>query len=833
VLSQELRDFHGKQIQRKVHLRGSDTTIKNLEAEVRAWGPIGRTLGIHQKLEKIVDGLETKKAEGKITPDEFDSKVVAAQQQFVKRTYVAARKHGLAEPAYVQHIPDNRLRASNFTAGHKAMAAPHQTKYSLFDQGIQNTTPDAYDQGIARTIKRNTNWDTAANIMERHAEKWSRGKAGGGRTAKKLAEEIDDKKLDHRDWRIVDVGLFRKEAQKIDNVENPDADLEHTGDQRLADALSNHTYTIGDAKQAAFQKDSRYVVIPAGAADELAALAKPSGAGLRTIQKVQGIQSKVLLNTNPTFVPIQVLQNTIGATAALRGNLMAFINSHREWRKLPEDSKHVIAEQVGQSVSDSHAYIPKYGSTVDNSLTRGYNKVFNSDQVLKYRQGFLNPLNWNPWMDGKQNLAFRRTVFINEAKRNAGKRMGTNAEAARKGMPPIMDVLKMEPGPAKAKALREIEPEIVKVAEHINDWMGDFTRYTARERKYLRSFLLFYGFLRFATKLAFYTLPVKHPIATAIGAKLGTLHNDEVIDLLSNQAAQQGVSKKEAEEELRKNGFPDSFGRIYLTDDGKLRSIDLARLNPLSSPLVEAAGNPKQAAFGLLSPALQALADLGYGKSSFTGKDLNTQGFYSNSRHKPTIGLGESARYVTRTLSRTAWPVRAADDILSDRPQGDDSLPILRDRPLVPMNNSEREKYDRWIESHKTAGTRAMRLVPLTSRPDSLPLAISGSASSKKFHALEKQKQKLLAAKPAKKGDQGRWAIYLYKDSKGKKVYGLTPAAVKISDATYKLKKKPTTKTIRPAKTEEQKLLDKIKRLNEGSPVDDQLDKIRKMQAGY
>ena len=65
-------------------------------------------------------------------------------------------------------------------------------------------------------------------------------------------------------------------------------------------------------------------------------------------------------------------------------------------------------------------------------------------------------------------------------------------------------------------------------AQAVRDYLGDYSTYTAKERRTLGRFTMFYGFTRYALRLAFYTMPVKHPIMTAIGLELGKLHDDEL-----------------------------------------------------------------------------------------------------------------------------------------------------------------------------------------------------------------------------------------------------------------------------------------------------------------
>ena len=65
-------------------------------------------------------------------------------------------------------------------------------------------------------------------------------------------------------------------------------------------------------------------------------------------------------------------------------------------------------------------------------------------------------------------------------------------------------------------------------AEHVDSLLGNWMTYTNAERRVFSRFTMFYGFVRFSTKLTFYTMPIHHPIMTSILAKLGQLQRDEL-----------------------------------------------------------------------------------------------------------------------------------------------------------------------------------------------------------------------------------------------------------------------------------------------------------------
>lgn len=248
-----------------------------------------------------------------------------------------------------------------------------------------------------------------------------------------------------------------------------------------------------------------------------------------------------------------------------------------------------------------------------------------------------------------------------------------------------------------------------RMAESVRDFLGDYQTYTARERRTLGRSVMFYGFLRFSLRFTFYTMPVKHPLMTAIIGQLGKLQTEEVRRLLGG------------------NEMPWSMGKFYYSSGGELKSINVARANPFLNTVTELDLNRNlldQVRNGIrfLPPVYVALLDQAFSKSSFTNKDYRVQGEptgrslgdYGNTRLR--IFLNDMARLnaIYREVDKAA---------AGGRPQGDDSL--LGDRPtqwvrgdiVAGVETTAREFEGRggfW-------GSIRRGVLPLTGQPDDSP----------------------------------------------------------------------------------------------------------------
>lgn len=681
-----VREFVQREQARDVRVLADDTTgLGGHRAEMRRWQPLGRTLGEHKKLDAQLQRIADRVDDGSLKPKAAEELTVRAETQFLNRVKQRATELDLPAPVYVEHRPTTRVRYSDYTAGgSRAVQGPKKTKYTLFDEGRYDTSPQAYEAGQARTLKRTVNWETAADILEDNSPK-----DGRGLSLRDAQDYIARENLDPNDWDVIDMNILRKKPDR----DRPDdrggmGDIENVD---IHEALGRATVDLsGDTAQ--FRQGQRtFAVVPRAVTKELKSATAPSGAFKRTVQKIQGGTSSVILNTNPLFVPVQVASNAILAVPGSRGRVLTA--PARRWHKrLDPDTKAMVDEFLGSSPSADLTRAPRYGAAADNGFGRFLQSLSDSRTVNAARESKLNPLTWNRRMDEAQNRVFRSNAFYARLERDLQRPVsGAVAEAQE-----LAEALRMPAGPAKVARLRQLEPQIEVYAKHVDDMLGNWTRYTVAERNLGRSALLFYGFMRFATKLALYTLPVKHPVATNIIRQLGQLNNEEVVDFLGSEflKRERGYTREEVERAIRAEMLKQFGGRMYFRNGDGIGYVDLGRVSPLTSPIFDLLSDPRQGSFGLLSPVLGSSVKALLGEKA-SGAKVNVKGLFSAYDEKPPIGLEEAVRIVGRDTFRLSPALRALDDALADGMQGDDSLPLVNDRPLRAVTDREKKKLKR------------------------------------------------------------------------------------------------------------------------------------------
>lgn len=640
----------------------------------------------------------------RISREEFDT-----PDEYVGAVRAAAEKQGLAEGGYFPARPRPQGVFSAFAAGagDRAVAGAKRTTGALAATGRRDLDPAQLVTALATNLKRGTNWNTVADIWETNSPKWARNAP-----IEQLRREIDARNLDPQDWVVVDMRQFRDDAARAADDELDAGDLpEDAGG--LHNAINTNTYTVEGVPAYFKGTGGRFTLVPRAVAAELQAGTAPAGTLGRTIGKVQGQTSRVLLHTNPTFVPVQVISNSALTAGMAPRAIVRSLKARRWYRDLASGDREIVDAYIGVSPAQDAGRSARYGAAPEGRLARGWAAFIDSPRMLKWERSGFNPLTWNPYFDSKQNAAFRKAVLYDTLHRQRAKQIGRDARAFHEAVPPVLDVLKMPAGPEKAAALRAIEPQIEKAAARVDKILGNYTAYTVKERRFVKRAVLFYGFLRWSMQFTFHTLPVEHPIAVSIATKLGQLQREEVIQLLADEAASKGIgSQEEVEKLLRAGHMPYVFGRVWLTVDGELEYIDTTRINPMLNPLMDALEDPFLAAGGLMSPALQAVADVIYGKSAFKRTDLK------NSDGEKLEGT-DRLRYIGGSLSRLAFPVRVGEKLLTEGEQGDEALPLISPAPREPKSPDAKARA---VQKEQERGSDREvlldQLIPVRSRRD-------------------------------------------------------------------------------------------------------------------
>lgn len=750
VLTPQLAEYHVKQLARKDRIRAKDDTLNTVDADVREWQPLARTLGESHWLDERLEEIDAQRSREELTDPEAEDARRQVKQRFVERMRSRAQEEGLPEPVYVLHRPRRTQGFSDYApGGAKTVAAPRKTEYRLFDEGRADTTGAAYEQGVARTIKRSVNWNTVNDIIDRAAPAWGKGK-----TIEQLRREVDQRALDPRDWVVVDVGTIRRHRDEAGDREDRTDELESTGDKRIGKAVEEATVDLADAHAKFKATNKRLMMVPRAVGDELRGMTRPSGKLGRTIQKVQGTTSRAILSTSPLYVPVQVASNALLATTGTLGrNVVEMLPGRSVYRKLDPDTKEYVDELIGVSPSQDMGRIPRYGAvSPENKIVAGFQALADSDTVQAARSSAFNPLTWNRRGDEAQNNYFRRATFQALLKKQNSRELARHANAVIGELPDLIELLKMPTGPEKVRLLRENEHRFEQVAGQVDDLLGNWTRYTVTERKLLRTSLLFYGFLRFATKLTFYTLPVQHPIAASVLAKVGQLESEETVDLLTREFLKENkdYSPEEVERAIRTEMLSQIGGRLYYADGGKLSYVDTAKINPLGGPLTDFLADPRRGSFGLISPVLQSAINGALGEDIATKAKITTKGALPEFGQKSDRGAGEIARIIARDSVRMVPALRALDEAVApaDEVQGDDSLPFLNDRPLTPRTPGQERKIAKKLKDRpqSAAGRAAKTTVTPVNRNDRTSLdRVKDSANfpqlekvTRQIHAMER-----------------------------------------------------------------------------------------------
>jgi hypothetical protein len=697
VFTPELRAFVEGEAERAQRLADLDPSFGEVAGEARRLRPQADALGIPHPYSETRATIAHLRERGQITTAQADRQLAELEQMrpqlerdFAAQVREAAAQQGLPEPGFITHRPRPGKSNVAYTAGQGARAAgaPRRSEMALLRMGRVDTTAQALFDSYATNIRRGVNWRLVADQAEAHAVpvtltdvRRTTGRATAkpdNLTAEEMLRVLEAKGLDPRDFALYQPGRRRAlGADAHGNLTELDKGLD------LPEADS-------------FRGMSGYLALPRPAFEAIAGSVHTPSVGGRLLDKAMGAQSALLLGTSPAWLQAQVAANAFLTGFGVRGNVADIVNAQRWWHGLPEDERRAMDEMLGQGPAE-HAQTMHMGSVIDdrNALTATW-RAFKSTPFMQ-RLGRGNPMNLLFRADDAQNKFFKRAVLYSHAKREAYAKMGRDVGQLAAAQERATHLLRLPPTDLLDAIVKDPQA-LERQAQAALDVLGDYSRYTARERATLKRSVLFYGFLRYAVRTAFYTLPVKHPVAAALTAELANLHNDEVRDLLGGPEA------------------PWAYSRIFFGKGDHLRSVDLARINPVSNPLLDVSQEGPKALGSLISPVAAAVADQVYGTKAFTGRRFTGHG-------SAEYGSGDDqdarARIFVDELASAIAPYRIAK-AATQRGQvvSDDSL-LFSPRPIEHKTARGRQSAAEKVAARgSTADVLASQLVPFVPKPD-------------------------------------------------------------------------------------------------------------------
>ena len=633
-------------------------------------------------------------------------------EAYIARTQEAAKEAGAEAPGYFPSRKREQVRFSSFAAGgSKAVQPDRRYTGKLFREGREDASPTTYLQGVAQGIKRKYNWNLVADTFDAHTVPWGRDK-----TITQLEDELVRRGVDPASvafWNARRYREARSEWEKADGSFDERAAGEEPVAAGVGEAVRQASIDGGRLATApeAFRSTRGWSIVPKALYDEVHADTKPSGPFARSLDVVKGKQARIMLGLSPAWLQFQVASNGLLTGLAGTGPLDMLKANVVWWRSLTDEQKAAVEPYVGVGpFSDSYDQT-RLGASTNAGIVNAYRAFKEHEFWHKPRKGGksvrdLNPLDVLFRIDNAQNNAFRRAVLYSQVKRDAYERMGGRIRAIQSDQDGLVRMLTLGPQDAMQKVLRD-PAALERHARHVNDFLGDYMTYTAKERRWLQRNIMFYGFLRHSLRLTFYTMPAKHPLLASVMGQLGRMQTEEVRRLLGGDE------------------LPWALGKFYSVKDGKLKSIDVSRSNPALNTITSMRG--PSSLVGLTPPLFVALANQAYSKSSFRQRAFRVRG-ETQGRKDSEYSVEDRARVFAEEILSLAAPYRAVKKATSTGPEGDDSSLLLGRRPtnyvradiVAGINRDQARRPSSFVDR------LLLELAPLVPRDDFSP-EIAGS----------------------------------------------------------------------------------------------------------
>lgn len=465
-----------------------------------------------------------------------------------------------------------------------------------------------------------------------------------------------------------------------------------------------------------FVRTNDVFLMSKAAHDELKALGHQAKSPEVWARRFAHYPQTALLALNPAWYQFQRVNDLLAAGAG--GSLLETRELQRLRAGLDPDSRDTLAAMAGGNMSRD-MLTPMTGQKLgrmarildENPTMRDALASPNPASALLLRAAHDAPTKLLR-SDAKLTQGFRERQYLHDLGVVA-KRMDKGVAEIHKAYAPLGHALKTGDAELLGKLLKD--PAYQKVlegaAERTARIHGDWSTYTAREQR-LKHYAAFYGFLRYATKMALYTLPVAHPYIGAMIAQLGNAGADYAKSIIGPD-------------------MPYGLGALY-NKDGSIIA-DFSRANPLVGPLFSI-DRPEQL-LSLATPLAGIVLNHVMGQPLALSDAANSYSKRYTSHGNPdsTAPLGgifgeARTRILGQQLLRLLGP-GAEWQRFDGRQQSSDSLPWDR-RYLVDTSTSQTKQVD-IDERNKAAAGGISGLAHNT-----LPLLFPGS--SKNVAALGK-----------------------------------------------------------------------------------------------
>ncbi len=578
-------------------------------------------------------------------------KETAAQREAAVLAAAKAVHPNLVAPA---HIP-SRLEADGITMPRSGpqfdknpLSAAKRRKGIVYELGRQDKQLSLVEQQVSASLVRGARLEAESHVLGEsgiafRAEADARGFLRGlGYTTDKevakagLALHSPQSGLAHAD--IASPRLTRKTKRPLKS--SPEGDYVRTGD---------------------------VFVLPKSVKRELDAIGHKPSTPAKILRTLAHLPQTALLALNPSWWQFQRVNDGVALAA---GGALHHLPTLRKVRKgLSPDAREMLHTMAGGSMS--RQMLTPHSTQELGRMQRIL------DEAPTYRDALAHERPATALLlraaHNVPTVLLRSDAAITGAAREmqlihnlgiVGRKMDDDVAAVSRAFGPIGNAFKTGDVALAEKLLTDprYKAQLEDAAARLYKIHGNWHAYTASEKS-ARSAFAFYGFLRYATKMALYTLPVQHPHVAMLIAQLGEMGARDAKEIIGPD-------------------LPYGLGALY-NSDGTI-AADLTRANPLLGPafsvtkpeqLVSLATPLAGIALNYITGQPTALSDSseGYVKQ-YTARgspdDHNIGGLFSETRGR--IGADQ--------LLSLLGPYREWKRF-DGRPQSSDSLPWDR-KPL-------------------------------------------------------------------------------------------------------------------------------------------------------
>jgi hypothetical protein len=529
--------------------------------------------------------------------------------EYEARVAAAAAEHGLRPPAYVpsRFERDGAPVEGVYKAPPGSLGNPLSKgrKGTLYDLGREDTTLGDVARVVAAEKRRGSMYAAEGRVLEQHGIPF------------------------------VNDAVARKWAEQHGLKWEKDGDQQYRIWQQAAHAK-------GDPPPPVW-------VVPPAVADELKALNKREADGPSKLAVLSHGPQAVILATRPAWFGFQRINDAVALLLGGAAPDVLKLNALR--RELDPDELRTVHIMSGGSFSNE-TLGPR---AIDN--LGNLQRVMDENTLYARAMARQNPLTALLRLDQKITGTARELQYLKNLK-DIARELDPAVRSVWEAYKPMGRAFK-EGDIAKVRELLtdpKYAAERERAAQQLYKIHGDWHNFTAREGKF-KGAAAFYGFLRYATRMALFTLPLTHPY----------------VGMLVGQLGQMGAN------DFKKIAGPDvpwGIGTV-LNANGTI-AADLTRANPIAGPLVSIDDPAK--ALSVATPLAGILANYLLGQNvalsnSSEGRPKQLT-FHGDPKDHAAGNLisEQRVRYGLNQLASLVGPYAAARKNLDTRQQSDDSL---------------------------------------------------------------------------------------------------------------------------------------------------------------